>query len=103
MNTQRNNYIVAFQFLKPDGNWSKWYPLDDYVNVQNGKVIGLMLLDLPSCNHHSIELESYYNNLERTQNAKTQFKFMPAQYNLKEQKVITIHDYDWSNHNVRTN
>lgn len=93
MNTQdkRNQFIVAFQYLKPDNTWSKFYPLEDYVNIdKHKKVIGLALVDLVTANTHSLQLQEYYQN---NPDNNTQFKFYPAQYNLEKQEVITIHNY----------
>ena len=105
MDTQNHNqYIVAFTYLKPDKTWSKWYPLEDYVNVQeiNGKriVIQVAQFDLVTVNNHSLELNDYYQNHPKTRELHTEFLFMPARYDLKNQQVITVHEYDWSKHNA---
>lgn len=94
-NDKLNRYIVAFRCILPDGNWSKWFPLEGYINTdQNKRVIGLMLVDLVTANDHSLRLKAWAE-----QNESTVFEFMPAKYDLTKQAVIVIHEYQWGKKN----
>jgi hypothetical protein len=48
-----------------------------------------------------LELGEYYNKKVQEKNLKTEFKFMPAKYDIEKQEVIVIHEYDWTGYYVQ--